>query len=143
MRAVLLRTMLQWLGLMIIILYNCTLILSFQNLVEENDLSSEDSDHERNDGAPSSAFLSQLKFLLMFVIIWQFAYNISNAAITNLLHFLKYFMKAVGCTFGCESMQEMGSAIPITLQSLQRLIALQEDDFLNYVVCPKSMRFSL
>ena len=46
-------------------------------------------------------------------------------------------MKAVGCTFGCERMQEMGSAIPLTLQSLQRLIALQEDDFLNYVVCPK------
>ena len=34
-------------------------------------------------------------------------------------------------------MQDMGDSYPVTLQSVHRLLSLQEDDFVNYVVCPK------
>ena len=71
------------------------------------------------------------------VAIWQFVFNISNAAITNLLQFLKYFLLVVGLAFWCGQMQHMGDNFLVTIHSLWHLINLQEDDFVAYVVCPK------
>ena len=42
-----------------------------------------------------------------------------------------------GLAFECGQMQDMGDVFPVTLNSLNHLITLQEDDFLTYVVCPK------
>jgi len=61
---------------------------------------------------------------------------VSNAAITNLLHFLRRFVAVVGQAFLCNPIQEMGNAIPVTLQSLHHLLSLQNEDFVKYVVCP-------
>ena len=33
-------------------------------------------------------------------------------------------------------MQDMGDSIPLTLQSLHRLLSMQSDDVISYVVCP-------
>ena len=33
-------------------------------------------------------------------------------------------------------MQAMGDSIPVTLQSLHRLLSMQSDDVISYVVCP-------
>lgn len=65
------------------------------------------------------------KYLLAFIVIWQFAFKVSNAAITNLLHFLRRFVAVVGQAFLCNPIQEMGNAIPVTLQSLHHLLSLQ------------------
>ena len=104
-------------------------------MIEETD--HESSDEENGIAATSTTFLGQLKLLLYFIVIWQFAFNISNAAITNLLHFMKHFISALGHAFRSDTMQDMGDALPVTLQSVHRLISLQDNDFIKYVVCPK------
>ena len=78
--------------------------------------------------------LPQLFFLgISIIVIWQFAFKVSNAAITTLLHFLRWFTIVIGQAFLCNPIQEMGNSIPMTLQS-----ALENNDFLKYVVhvCP-------
>ena len=74
--------------------------------------------------------------LFIFVVIWQFSFRISNAAITCLLHFLRWFVSAIGQSFQTHTITEMGNSIPVTLTSLHRLIALEINDFSKYVVCP-------
>ena len=100
----------------------------------EDDSSSPD---ENVNTASSSTFFDQLRLLLAFVAIWQFVFTISNAAIANLLHFLKFFISATGVAFGCGKMQDMGDAFPVTVHSLHHIL-LEKNNFLTYVVaCPK------
>lgn len=63
-------------------------------------------------------------------------FKISNATITSLLRFLRYFVVFAGRAFHCDTMQEMGQSVPLTLATVHRLISLPENDFINYVVCP-------
>ena len=69
-----------------------------QVVVEDHELSSEDSNEE---SVPTTRFLGYLKYLLALIVIWQFAFKASNAAITNLLHFLRRFVAVVGQAFLC------------------------------------------
>lgn len=73
-----------------------------------------------------------IKTLLMFLAIWQFAFRISNNAITNLLSFLKFFICCVGRVFQVE----INSDIPINFKALHKSLHI-EDDFISYVVCSK------
>ena len=43
----------------------------------------------------------------------------------------------MGKGFQCEALQEMGGSFPLTLSTVHKLIALQGNDFINFVVCPK------
>ena len=105
-----------------------------QGVIEDHELSSEEDSNE--ESVPTTRFLGYLKYLLAFIVIWQFAFKVSNAAITNLLHFLRRFVAVVGQAFLCNPIQEMGNAIQVTLQSLHHLLSLQNEDFVKYVVCP-------
>ena len=78
---------------------------------------------------------NHLKYLLKFLIIWQFAFRISNAAITALLHLFKQFFLYFGRVFHCKQLQEMSDAVPLTLSTIHRLLSIKEDDFDLYVVC--------
>ena len=81
--------------------------------------------------------LTHLKILLFFITIWQFAFKVSNSAITSLLRFLHYFIIYMGKALQCDALQEMGGYFPLTLTTVHKLIALQGNDFINFVVCPK------
>jgi len=112
------------------------MLVTSQDLIEDNDwLSESDDDQDMNHSAFTTTS-TQLRYLLSFIVIWQFAYTISNAAVTNLLRFLKFFLLFIGHLFQCKQISEMGSEIPLTLKFLGRLLNLQEDDLTNYVVCP-------
>ena len=101
--------------------------------MEDTDWSSESDD----DVTPQhQVFLGHLKILLLFITMWQFVFKISNAAMTSLLHFLRYFIVYAGRAFHCDTMQEMGQSVPLTLGTVQQLISLQRNDSMNYVVCP-------
>ena len=97
-------------------------------MLEDYDSSPEEEAIEGNTETAAS-FLRELKYLLVFVVIWQFDFRISNAAITCLLHLLCWFVSAIGQSFQTHTITEMGNSIPVTLTSLHRLIALEINDF--------------
>ena len=63
-------------------------------------------------------------------------YTISNAAVVNLLRFLKFYVAYIGRVFQCQPIYDMGVELPLTLNSLHKLVSLEVDNFVNYVVCP-------
>ena len=103
-----------------------------QVAVEYSQTSSESEDEHI---CAESPFLPFLQYLLSFILLWQFAYKISNSAISSLLRFLRQFISYLGNAFQCGSLIEMGDAVPLTLCSVYRLLSLQKDDFCSYVVC--------
>ena len=60
-----------------------------QGTIEVPEWSSESED---DFSTKSPSFPSQLKILLVFMMVWQCSFKISNAAISCLLCFLRYFI---------------------------------------------------
>ena len=75
---------------------------------------------------------NEMKVLFIFIAIWQFAYKISNNAITNLLAFLKFFVQILGGAFKNKS-----DLMPLNLKALHKCMQISEGDFITYVVCPE------
>ena len=65
-----------------------------QTEIDDDSSSSEDDPAEQVD--ISKPHNSYLQVLFLFIIIWQFSFNISNTAISSLLKFLKYFFCCLG-----------------------------------------------
>ena len=68
---------------------------------------------------------------LGFLLLWQVAFNISNAAITIFLKAFRHLILLLGEAFGCST---IASGIAITLY--QRL-NIDKNTHVDYVVCPK------
>ena len=112
------------------------MFVSFQdNTVIEEDFSS-DSDDQMSP-VRSVENLNYLKLLLMFLTMWQFAFKVSNSAITALLRFMRYFILLIGRAFSSDAINDIGHSIPLTLSTVHKLISLEKDHFTNFVVCPK------
>lgn len=73
----------------------------------------------------------------LFALFLQFAHNISNAAISNLLRFLRFFVNALGVAFHCELLIHAANDIPIGLNAVHKLLGTNGNNFVKYVVCPK------
>ena len=106
-----------------------------ENTVIDDYLSSESDDQLSSER--SSEYLNHLKVLLMFLTMWQFAFKISNSAITALLRFMRYFILSIGRAFSCDAIMDIAHSVPLTLSTVHKLISLENDHFVNFVVCPK------
>ena len=103
-----------------------------ENTVIDDYLSSESDDQLSSER--SSEYLNHLKVLLMFLTMWQFAFKISNSAITALLRFMRYFILSIGRAFSCDAIMDIAHSVPLTLSSVHKLISLENDHFVNFVV---------
>ena len=104
-----------------------------QGTIEVPECSSESED---DFTTKSSSIPSQLKILLVFMMVWQCSFKISNAAISCLLRFLRYFISFIGKAFQSRAVEEMGDGIPLTLATVHRLLDLDKSSFISFVVCP-------
>ena len=104
-----------------------------QGTIEVPECSSESED---DFTTKSSSIPSQLKILLVFMMVWQCSFKISNAAISCLLRFLRYFISFIGKAFQSRAVEEMGDGIPLTLATVHRLLYLDKSSFISFVVCP-------
>ena len=78
--------------------------------------------------------------LLFFLLMWQWLYNVSNAAMNTLLRFLQTFVRLFGQTFApdVENPHRVTEEIPIsTSTALDLLHGTNGDEYIVYVVCPK------
>lgn len=78
-----------------------------------------------------------MKILCILLVVWQFAFNISNNAITYLLRFLKFFVWSIGIAFQNEIVKSSSNVLPLNLKALYRSLLIEKIDFIKYVVCPK------
>ena len=76
-----------------------------------------------------------LKVLLIFLVIWQFAFNVSNNAISYLLRFLNFFV--LSNAFQNEMIKRSSNSVPLSLKALHKSLQITENDFVKYIVCPK------
>ena len=70
-------------------------------------------------------------------MLLQFAYNLSNATVTSLLRFFKFFIRELGITFQCQPLVLASNNIPVRLGTVHSLFGIKEKEFINYVVYPK------
>ena len=52
--------------------------------------------------------------LFGFLLLWQAAFNISNAAVAIFIKFLKYFVLVLGKAYGCDTISNASSHLPTT-----------------------------
>ena len=100
--------------------------------------SEEESDCSDNEVALDGRNTLPLPFqqLFIFIFMWQFVYHISNSAVTCLLKFLKYFIRAIGTAFICKDLVDVTVSMPLSLQSVHHLLGVSGEAFISYVVCP-------
>ena len=84
----------------------------------------------------SSAFPKPILQLFFFLLVWQATFKISNAAISILLKFLKYFLAALSNAFQSFQISSLSGYIPITRYSLRKALLLDKVEFTKFIVCP-------
>ena len=72
-----------------------------------------------------------------FLILWQAAFNISNAAISAFMKLFKYFILLLGRAFNCNSLSTSANHLPINRELIVQLFNSCEKVYTEYVVCPK------
>ena len=98
---------------------------------------SDDTDDDTVVSEPTRNTSSQpIWQLLFFLLLWQSVFRLSNAAITSLLCFLKYFIGAVGNAFQCFQVVALSQQVPQTLSCAHSYVGIATNEFIEYVVCP-------
>lgn len=98
-------------------------------LLSDEESDNEDINNEKFTNNPAA------HLLMIFLVMWGFVFNISNAALNVLILFLNHFLKIIlpeasdGKTFDVSYLT--------SLKCIQKCLKLDIDEFIQYVVCPK------
>ena len=95
--------------------------------------SSEDNESDDNSSSEVSTYFMSL---IAILVLWQFSFKISNAALAALLKILKQFFVYIGRVFEFEFLHKLGNCIPLTLSTVYHKLSLKKNDFETFVVCP-------
>ena len=71
------------------------------------------------------------------MLLWQANCKISDNGLEWLLRFMFQFLHLLGVTCRCENLVAFCAMFPTSLFVLRKLVHLDRDDFVKYVVCPK------
>lgn len=103
-----------------------------EEIVDDEDDESEEENHQDPKMHPA------VHLLMVFVVLWGFVFQISNTALNALVHFLHHFLRIIAsCSLNHTEVQMISQQCPKSLPTVQRLLGLNSDDFVQYVVCPK------
>ena len=97
----------------------------------------DESETDQEQMESSQRFPMPIRHFFLFAIFLQFAHSLSNAAITSLLRFFKFFIKALGVAFQCEPLVHAADTLPIVLGTVHKMLGTSGDTFEKYVVCRK------
>ncbi len=98
--------------------------------------SESDDDPQQSHTQTLRPIPTPLQQFFLFTLFWQSVYSISTSAISCLLRFMRYFVKAIGLAFHCEGLVDAANSIPLGLKAVNKLLGIDPDDFVTYVVCP-------
>ena len=110
-------------------------VLSFCFKDEEFWITSSDEDEVSVKECSTTEPIWQIVFFLM---LWQSLYRVSNTALNVLLKALAVFVRVIGTSFSGNKVESLSSNMPRDTKAAHKLLFhTGEDDFINYVVCPK------
>ena len=109
-----------------------------QELDESTELSEDedDPDHPVNTAGIQPLSTIGMK-ILFFLFLWQSFFRVSETALKFLLKFLKYLIKVISITYQCLSIQSVSDETPLTIEKAEKLLKINENGVIQYVVCPK------
>ena len=118
--------------------------ISFQEDDVENNMQSFEYSDEMKDSAtmcgkqkePESDF-TELRALLIFLLLRQAMFKVADRAIVLLLKFFKLFLSGIGKMMHAEVLINFAKIIPETLYRIGKNLGLQKDSFIKYAVCLK------
>lgn len=104
---------------------------------QDSSCSSED-DSPANPSSSAGMVPYPIKALMMFVMVWQFFFKVSNAGIRVLLLFLKSLIRAIGVAYHSPRIIDAAGTIPQTLSRASIMCNLDvRSSYQVYVVCTK------
>ena len=80
---------------------------------------------------------TELRALLLFLLLWQAMFKVADRAIVLLLKFFKLFLSGIGKMMQAEVLINFAKIIPETLYMIRKNLGLQKDSFIKYAVCLK------
>lgn len=99
---------------------------------------SSDSDDTLEPSQSVQAIPVPIQRFFLFTLLWQFAFNISNAAVSFFLRFFKIFIRSLGVAFKCDSLTNVADVLPVGTGTIHKLLGVTHmNDFVRFVVCPK------
>ena len=106
-----------------------------QDILQESD---DDLLLSESEVLPENALSVPLQVLLKFIIVWQFCFKVSDAAIGLLLIFFQNFLKINEYMriLGSKKDKCLSDDCPCSYKALQHL-DLERKVYTEYVVCPK------
>ena len=79
--------------------------------------------------------MKPIHMLFLLLILWQAAYNISTSAIETFLRFVNFFVFLLGKAFHCDLLVDASNKIPVTRDTMAKLVGLNKHPIVEYVVC--------
>ena len=101
----------------------------FEEFNEEEDIINLNDTHLP---ANSNAY-ALLKWLCIFIAVWQYYFNLSDNSIEILLKFMKAFMTVL--SEQCNVLKDFALSMPASLYTLNNFLGRNEQSFTKYVVC--------
>ena len=80
---------------------------------------------------------TELRALLLFLLLWQAMFKVADRAIVLLLKFFKLFLSGIGKMMQAEVLINFAKIIPETLYMIRKNLGLQKDSFIKNAVCLK------
>ena len=99
-----------------------------------DEIEEEEGTHGERKGTRDDC--TELRALLLFLLLCQSAFKIADRAIIILLKFFKIFLTSIGKILQAEALN-FPKIIPETLYMIEKNLGLQKDSFIKYAVCLK------
>ena len=109
----------------------CCLSLDGEEVWEELDDSENDQSEQTSKSTGQASFV--VTGIYYFLALFQLVHHLSERAINNLLRFIRLLVHYVGTNANCNVLLEIAQALP----KVSKVINFKQDDFIEYVVCPK------
>ena len=86
-----------------------------------------------------------LTWLVYFVLVWQYKNYISDNAIEQVLKFVQQFLFCIGQLIKdhTDLCLVLATNLPTTLYSARKMLKIDRDNFIQYVVCPRCTKLYL
>ena len=107
-----------------------------QNVPEEL-LCEDEEDNDTHTSRKGIPIHPAVRLFLLFILMWQCYFHVSDAGIAVLFLFLHHFLRLLSSLSGSKFIQTLAEASPLLLYSVQKLLGVNENGFIQYVVCPK------
>ena len=103
---------------------------------DSNEIVSEDEFEECDSDRELASW--KLRAILVFILLWQFSFTVSDAAVVALLHFLYWLFHLLSVNFiKVVNGQNVTEEFPRTLKYASKLVGIDPNAFVQYTVCPK------